>query len=407
MLRSAPTALDIYWRGLYRVLVRDGSYSDLRGCTDSKRARLQIYWLALSFRLWHKPHYRSGTFQNDMLKNLRNVAVPKTGVPLSLLCYSRVVAAVFLVAVYPLLCAVGALVKSRLDKVPFGPAFAQQLLEPDDWFSFWRLNCVLASYHALVAGEDGYELEDKLTFLEACEATGIAPSPWLKVPKLICKHRNEEGGLGYAVFANATAGGDWIIQHALENAPAIARLLPDPAPLSTLRLVSSSRAALKADPKTQAVPADIAILSACWRAGRAGAATDHSCIMFDVDLTTGSLKRGTSNAHWYQRGLSAAARCAWRSPGHTVSVHPDCGVRIEGEVLPDMPAIRQLVLDAHLRMCPTVPLVGWDVALTTDGHVPICLLEANLSCNFFRATFDKASYFDFVEDIVVHLEQKR
>ena len=72
-----------------------------------------------------------------------------------------------------------------------------------------------------------------------------------------------------------------------------------------------------------------------------------------------------------------------------------------------MPAIRQLVLDAHLRMCPTVPLVGWDVALTTEGHVPICLLEANLSCNFFRATFDKVSYFDFVEDIVVHLEQKR
>ena len=85
---SAPTfssAIDIYWRGLYRVLVRGGSYSDLRGCTDSKRARLQIYWLALSFRLWHKPHYRSGTFQNDMLKNLRNVAVPKTGVPLSML----------------------------------------------------------------------------------------------------------------------------------------------------------------------------------------------------------------------------------------------------------------------------------------------------------------------------------
>ena len=60
-----------------------------------------------------------------------------------------------------------------------------------------------------------------------------------------------------------------------------------------------------------------------------------------------------------------------------------------------MGAIRQLVEDAHLKMCPAVPLVGWDVALTTDG---MCLLEGNLSCNFFRATFDHAAYFKFVED---------
>ena len=51
-----------------------------------------------------------------------------------------------------------------------------------------------------------------------------------------------------------------------------------------------------------------------------------------------------------------------------------------------MGAILRLVRDAHARMCPAVPLVGWDVALTTEGT---CLLEANLSCNFFRASFDK------------------
>ena len=39
-----------------------------------------------------------------MLKNLRNVAVPKTGLPLSLLCASRAVALPFLVLGYPLLC---------------------------------------------------------------------------------------------------------------------------------------------------------------------------------------------------------------------------------------------------------------------------------------------------------------
>ena len=61
---------------------------------------------------------------------------------------------------------------------------------------------------------------------------GLPPSPWLKLPKLICKHRNEEGGLGFAAYTNAAAGGDWIIQPALENACEIARLLPVHAPLS-------------------------------------------------------------------------------------------------------------------------------------------------------------------------------
>ena len=227
---TAIGALWTYYHGLWLVLVRGGDYDTLRSCTSSRRARLQIYWLALSLKLWAKPHYRSGTFRNDMAKNLRNVAVPATGVPLSVLCYSRVVAAAFLAVGYPLLCAAGALVKRCLDGAAFGAAFASQLLEPEDWFALWRLNCVLASYHALLAGEDGYEMEDKLTFLEACDAAGIASSPWLRMPKIVCKHRNEEGGLGYAVFTNATAGGDWIIQKSLDNAPEVARLLPEQAP---------------------------------------------------------------------------------------------------------------------------------------------------------------------------------
>jgi len=60
---------------------------------------------------------------------------------------------------------------SRRDGVAFGVAFGSQLLEPEDWFALWRLNCVLASYHAQIAGGDGYEMEDKLLFLERCEAT--------------------------------------------------------------------------------------------------------------------------------------------------------------------------------------------------------------------------------------------
>ena len=59
---TVASALWIYWRGLYLCLVRHGAYAELRTLTDSKRARLQIYMLALHFRLWHEKHYRSGTY---------------------------------------------------------------------------------------------------------------------------------------------------------------------------------------------------------------------------------------------------------------------------------------------------------------------------------------------------------
>ena len=55
-----------------------------------------------------------------------------------------------------------------------------------------------------------------------------------------------------------------------------------------------------------------------------------------------------------------------------------------------MERVRELVRKAHLKLCPGVPLVGWDVAITEEAG--ICLLEANLSCNFFRASFDRAAY---------------
>ena len=65
------------------------------------------------------------SFQKDLQKNLCNVAVPKTGVPLSLVCYSRVLAALFLAVLYPILCAVGALVRARRDGVACMPQRAR------------------------------------------------------------------------------------------------------------------------------------------------------------------------------------------------------------------------------------------------------------------------------------------
>lgn len=52
-------------------------------------------------------------------------------------------------------------------------------------------------------------------------------------------------------------------------------------------------------------------------------------------------------------------------------------------------------------MMPDVPMVGWDVAFTSEG---VYLLEVNLSCNFFCGTFDLSSYINMVDAYWLDLE---
>jgi len=280
--------------------------------------------------------------------------------------------------------------------------FHEQLLCPQDWFSFWRMNCRLASLHALTTGESGYDFEDKWSFLTVGEERGVPVSPWLKTKGLFVKHRNEEGGLGCAAYSNAICGGDWIIQECLENADSLKHLLPEDAPLSTLRVISASRGGLKLENDRKS-ESDIQCLSCVFRAGRAGALTDHESILFDVDMRTGTIKRGTTNSHWYKLGVDKVFSTAWTST-HDVTCHPDTGNPITGQQLPDMAGILALVENAHRKLAPGVPLIGWDVALTTKGTF---LLEGNFSCNFFRGYFDQDLYFRFVEDYLNDLEAQR
>ena len=411
----ALSALFAYWHGLVLCVHRGRPYAALASAYPDlpAEARLQIYSLCLHLRMWSLPHYRSGTFANDMRKNLRNVALPGTGVPLSYFCTHYAIALVFVWFGVPFAALAAAVIQVRDahltksgNRRTLGVAFSEALLASGTggraWFHYWRLNCALASYHAHHSADEGYALEDKFTFLQACEREGIAVSPWLRHPRLVVKHRNEEGGLGLHVFDNAAAGGDWIVQLWLENAPAIARLLPSRAPLSTLRLVTASRASAR--PSGHACePSDVILLSACFRAGREGASTDHSCIMYDIDVPAGVCRNGTSNSHWYQLGQAKARQCPWMSAGHTIRAHPDTGQPVAGEPLEGMPQMVALVTDAHRKLMPRVPLVGWDVALTREHG--ILLLEANLSCNFFRASFDVEAYARFVEEVLGFVEE--
>ena len=71
---------------------------------------------------------------------------------------------------------------------------------------------------------------------------------------------------------------------------------------------------------------------------------------------------------------------------------------MSGNYVPDIAGMLALVEQSHFRMCPDVPLAGWDVVLSADPKLPVCLLEVNLSCNFFRGSFDQKVYLDFVEE---------
>merc|ERR1711871_751361 len=255
----------------------------------------------------------------------------------------------------------------------------------------------------------GYECEDKWTFLTRCEENDIPISPCMRGPALVCKHRNEEGGLGFYAFKNATVGGDWIIQESLSNAPWLAELLPKVAPLSTMGVITSSsggpESPLPQVPDVdQALRSDLVNVCSCvLRAGRSGAVTDHVSVLFDVDPRTGVIKHGTSSAHWYQLGASAVATTPWLSK-HDVDRHPDNNEMWVGYQLPQFKEALDLVRRAHLTLSPGVPMIGWDVAFTNKG---VLLLEANYSCNFFRGTFDEAAYLRLVDRYMIDLECRR
>jgi len=401
-----------YYRALI-FYIYGGSYTNCIALQNYPlRTRVHIYFLALNFWLWNRPHYRTGTHQGDLLKNLRNVAVPGTGIPLHIFAMARPLAYLFVFVLYPIFAFISAVhravkvsaVKDVTKAQFFCQFFQEQLLAPEDWFTLWRMNSSLASYHSLLSGSKGYRFENKWTFLREGAAAGVPVSPFLDVGELVIKDQNEEGGMGIHFFKNATEGGDWVIQRRLHNSRFINSLLPENAPLSTFRVMTASSqfcgkpihslSSIKNshdyDDKSHEY---VQVLSCVFRAGRAGASTDHSSILFDVDCNNGTLSLGTTNDHWYQLGPSKALRCPWLSK-HDADEH-------DGRVIPNFNEMLDMCVRSHHKLLPDVPIVGFDVAVTQSG---MWLLEANLSSNFFRGSFDKDLYFSFLDEYLRALE---
>jgi hypothetical protein len=357
-----------YWGTLYAFIFNNINYKDCAAYKDDKWAKVQVFSLSLIFKLWELKHYRSTSFQQDMIDNLRNVGIPGTGVPLSIFCYSYWTCLAYVAVMNPLVCLAGAINKTRNERFESVQAsvksvaahFTKHLLHPDDWFSFWRLNCRLVSYHSALSNHPDYLQEDKWTFLVDGKAAGVPVSPFIDViPTLVCKNKNVEGGMGIHFFHNAAHGGDWILQERLENAEWLNALLPPNAPLSTMRVITTSTWALQqgtavgqdgvlgAAPATDQRPADfVRAESGVLRLGRANAATDHSSVLFDVDIATGTIREGTSNAHWYQLGLHKALACPWLPSAETVRCHADAPYpEVTGRTVPHLQEALKMVTE--------------------------------------------------------------
>jgi len=358
---------------------------------------------------WLMPqqHYRAGTFQQDMLANLRNVVLPTGifGVPLSVCASSRLAAVLTTVFVIPCAAFGGAWWRKWKGlEVSATDCFSRTLLAPTDWLQLWRLNCRLASMTALATKSKDFELEDKWTFIKACMEHNIPVTPVMDQPvTLVAKDVLEEGGMGIHVLKNVLHGGRWILQEKLDNCDAVNDLLPKGAPLSTMRVLTGSHGALaKLCGDAKRSSPNVHTLATVWRAGRAGASTDHSCVMVNVPngKTSDILGTGSSSAHWYARGWKS-----WGAPISTkdgsISAHPDTKLELMGKSLPGASRAAALCERAHATLMPEVPLAGWDVAFCPSkdgGREPdLVLLEANLSCNFFRGSIDWEAYADLLD----------
>lgn len=134
------------------------------------------------------------------------------GMPLSVFCYSRATALLFVLLVNPVACLAAACYLRLARLSPSSPGssssrpvgladtYRQLLLAPQHWFAIWRHNCVLMGCHALATGSSSYSLEDKGAFLLQGQRLGLPVSPFYQAATVFVKHKSVEGGMGINVF---------------------------------------------------------------------------------------------------------------------------------------------------------------------------------------------------------------
>lgn len=363
-----------------------------------------MHTLALNMQLWSEPHYRADSLKHDLVANFSNIAFPGTGIPMSWVCCSKMVAIVYLLACHPWVILACSLVISRSTLHrrgrTFGEIFEEELLAPKHWFALWRINSTLVAAHHNAHThapkiQKEYRYENKWDFLELAlqqsEKTSSAAkfkvTPIITdISEMVCKHKNIEGGMGIHMFKNAIHGGDWILQKRLYNCAELQALLPSDAPLSTFRVITM------VDPTAETVESSHCAMTFVFRAGRAGKDTDHSSILYAVDPETLKIQDGKMFSNWYQVGKTGSTNLLSKQE---IQEHPDTKEILTGKELKCAHDAVDMCVEAHRALMPNVPTIGWDVAVS-DGEGAV-LLEANLSCNFFGGVYDRQKYLKILD----------
>lgn len=418
-----------YYRALWLILIGKGSYDDIRKLcgaprmpfwskyaktpsmsVDQERRLAHAVWLhtiALNLELWSEPHYRADSLRDDLCANFSNIAFPGTGFCMKWVCFNKLFAILYFTFWHPLviLAASFVILRSAVHKRErtFGEIFEEELLAPKHWFALWRINSTLVAKHHFVHKDAPdvqaeYRYENKWDFLElALKQSQLPSSPSSGVKfkvtpiianlkEIVCKHKNIEGGMGIHMFKNALHGGDWIIQERLYNCEELEKLLPASAPLSTFRVLTM------ADPTAENFESSHKAMTFVFRAGRAGKDTDHSSILYAVDPSTLTIQDGKMFSNWYQVGRPGFSNLLSKQK---ITVHPDTHQTLSGNVLTCAHDAVDICIDAHRRLMPNVPTIGWDVAVAKE-HGAV-LLEANLSCNFFGGIYDRQHYLRIID----------
>ena len=368
----------------------DNNYNKGLFFTDPQ-IRCNLYAIGKMFYLWHKPHYRNINFQQDLKQNLSDVVLPYTCIPLSFFCYSRYLMYIFVFIIYPTICFFTSF-SINLEK--WNNNFYNYLFKPDNWFIYWRLNCLLVSLHSYKTKSTDYKLEDKWAFTELAKKKNISVCDYLEIEKLFVKHRNKEGGMGCHIFKNAISNGDWLIQKVYKNSKFITNLIGDDAPLSTFRIVTKNNRYMSNQPDK----CDINTLTCVFRAGLPNAKTDHNSILFNIEKDTGKFVYGKDNSKWYKVSLDLFKN--EKNHNNLISKFNNISVK-------NFDRITNLAETAHKKLVPNIPIAGWDIAMVSedinykDGD--IFLLEGNFSCNLYNGIFSKIEYYSFLENEFLNL----
>ena len=349
---------------------------------------IHLYNIYLTFKLWDLPHYRNKTYGKDIYDNFYNLYIPYTGISLYYLVYTKYIALFSILVLYPII-SIYYYFTTNLD-------YSKKiLLHPYNWFWIWRINCNLVHLTHTISKSKQYKYENKKIFLEKCVYLNIPVTSCI-YEDIILKNTNIEGGMGIHLYNNCFNNGDWIIQRKLTNSLFLQSFLPKDSPLSTLRVITYKDKLFYKSSKPH-------ILSACLRAGLTKQKTDHTSILFNINIENGKIGKGTMNEEWYGKNTSfddsdfvsnIALLKFDQNIRDKLTYHPEKGVNIDRKI-PKFDKIKKICTNAHLKLLNDIPIVGWDIGLTKEEDIVI--LEINISCNLFCANYNKQNYYKFLK----------